>query len=296
MKKSIRKYAATMLATALFLFAGSCIKDDLQDMPYLYAGKIAVTADWTRRGEGVDIPALWRMSIGDYAGEETGMTHVPGRSFDPGSYTLVSHSPARGITVDGTMAMADTAGGSKDDDGMVVTGVPGWFFTNVQDVDIEAGRNNEFTAVMRQQVRELTLMIEPVGGAADRIKAIEGFLGGVAGSLDFATDTHGTPSDVELHFTKRTEGDEAGKWTVTVRLLGTAGDVQTLTAMLAYTDTSLQPTILESDLTAAMDGFNEDKTIPLVLGGALVETPEDAGMTATIEDWNTVTGGPVEAM
>ena len=172
---------------------------------------------------------------------------------------------------------------------------PGWLFTFVQEVAIEADTDYELTAVMHQQVRELTLMIEPAGDAADRIESIGGRLSGAAGSLDFATGTHGTPSEVELHFTKITEGDDAGKWMATVRLLGIAGNSQRLTATLTYTDGNPQPTSLNSDLTAALDGFNDDKTTPLTLGGTLAETPDETGFTGEITGWETVDSGGVDA-
>lgn len=256
---------------------------------HIPTGKVAVTADWSDRGEGVDIPASWHIAMGDYTGTETGETHAPDYLFNPGSYTLAVYNPADGITVSGTTATVATA------DGDFIANTPGWLFTSVQEVAIEADTDYELTAVMHQQVRQLTLVIEPTGDAADRIESIEGTLSGAAGSLDFATGTHGTPSEVELHFTKITDGDDAGKWTATVRLLGIAGDAQRLTATLTYTDGNPQPTSLNSDLTAALDGFNDGKTVPLTLGGTIAETPGDAGFTGEITDWETVDGGGVDA-
>ena len=55
----------------------------------------------------------------------------------------------------------------------------------------------------------------------------------------------------------------------TVRLLGIAGDAQRLTATLTYTDGNPADTGLESNLTAALKDFNNDKTEPLTLGGGL---------------------------
>ena len=199
------------------------------------------------------------------------------------------YNPADGITVSGTTAAVAAA------DGSFITGIPGWFFTSVQAVAIAADTDYSLTAAMHQQVRELTLMIEPAGDAADRIESIGGTLSGAAGTLDFATGTHGTPSEVKLHFTKITSGDDAGKWTATVRLLGIAGDAQRLTATLTYTDGNPQPTSLISDLTTALDGFNDGKTAPLTLGGTIAETPGEAGFTGEITGWETVDGGNVDA-
>lgn len=287
--KTTTRYTTTILTLALLLTLGGCVKDELHDTPHPDTGKVTVTADWSDRGEGVDIPVSWHIVMGDYTGTETGATHSPDYLFNPGSYTLAVYNPADGITVSGMTAAVAAA------DGSFIVNTPGWLFTSVQEVAIEADTDYELTAEMHQQVRQLTLVIEPAGDAADRIETIEGTLSGSAGTLDFATGTHGTPSEVELHFTKITEGDNAGKWTATVRLLGIVGDAQRLTATLTYIDGNPQPTSLNSDLTAALDDFNDDKTTPLTLGGTLAETPDEAGFTGEITGWETVDGGGVDA-
>ena len=285
------RYTTTILSLALLLTLGGCVKDELHDTPHPDTGKVTVTADWADRGEGVDIPASWHIVMGDYTGTETGATHSPDYLFNPGSYTLAVYNPADGITVSGTTATVVQQAETE----AFISNAPGWLFTSVQEVAIEADTDYSLTAVMRQRVRELTLVIEPAGDAADRIETIEGTLSGAAGTLDFATGTHGTPSEVELHFTKITDGDNAGKWTATVRLLGIAGDAQRLTATLTYADGNPQPTSLNSDLTTALNGFNDGKTTPLTLGGTIAETPGEAGFTGEITDWETVDGGGVDA-
>ena len=287
--KTTTRYTTTILSLALLLTPGGCVKDTLYDTPHPDTGKVTVTADWADLGEGVDIPASWHIVMGDYTGTETGATHSSDHLFSPGSYTLAAYNIPEGITASGTTAAVAAA------DGSFITGIPGWLFTSVQEVEIEADTDYSLTAVMHQQVRQLTLVIEPTGDAADRIESIEGTLSGAAGTLDFATGTHGTPSEVELHFTKITEGDDVGKWMATVRLLGIAGDAQRLTATLTYTDSNPQPTSLNSDLTSALDDFNDGKTSPLTLGGTIVETPTEAGFTAEITGWETVDGGNVDA-
>lgn len=287
--KTTTRYTTTILSLALLLTLGGCVKDELHDTPHPDTGKVTVTADWSDRGEGVDIPAEWTVTMGGYTGTETGATHSPDYLFNPGSYTLAVYNPADGITVSGMTAAVAAA------DGGCIVNTPGWLFTSVQEVEIEADTDYSLTAVMHQQVRELTLVIEPTGDAAERIESIEGTLSGAAGTLDFATGTHGTPSEVKLHFTKITEGDDVGKWMATVRLLGIAGNSQRLTATLTYTDGNPQPTSLNSDLTAALDGFNDDKTTPLTLGGSLAETPDEAGFTGEITGWETVDSGGVDA-
>ena len=273
---------SVVYVAAMLLAATSCVKDELHDTPHPDTGKITVTADWSDRGDGVDTPAKWTVTMGDYTGTETGTTHTPDYLFAPGSYTLAAYNTPEDITISGTTA--------------TVTGTPGWLMTSVQEVTVEADTDYELTAVMHQQVRQLTLVIEPTGDSAGRIESIEGSLSGAAGTLDFATWTYGAASDVALHFTKITEGGDAGKWTATVRLLGIAGDTQRLTATLTYADGNPTDTSLESDLTAALADFNSDKTAPLTLGGALVETPEETEFSGfEITGWEPVDGGDASA-
>ena len=287
-------YKTSLLAAALLLAATSCVKDELHDMPHPDTGKITVTADWTDRGDGVDIPAEWTVTMDGYTGTETEATHTPDYLFAPGNYTLAAYNPPENITISGTTATVAKAHGDAAD--LFISNAPGWLFTSVQEVTIEADTDYELTAVMHQQVRQLTLVIEPTGDAKDRIESIEGHLSGAAGAFDFATGTYGAASDVALHFTKITEGEDAGKWTATVRLLGIAGDTQRLTATLTYADGNPADTGLESDLTAALADFNADKTVPLTLGGTIAETPEETEFSGfEITGWEPVDGGDASA-
>ena len=284
----------TIILTALLL--SSCVKDTLYDTPHPDHGMISVTADWSARGEGIDIPATWTVTMGDYTGTETSATHAPDHLFDPGSYTLAVWNPAEGITVSGTTATVAAATGNDAVAGAFISNAPGWLFTSVQQVLIEKDTDYPLTAAMKQQVRELTLVVEPTGDAAGRITEIVAHLTGAAGTLDFATDTYGAASNVVLPFTKITEGDDAGKWKATVRLLGVTGTEQLLTGEIRYADGNPTPTTLKSDLTEALAAFNTGKGESLTLGGTLVETPEGMEVDgAGITGWEEVEGDDVNA-
>ena len=290
--KTTTRYTRTILTLALLFTLGSCVKDELHDTPHPDTGKVTVTADWTDRGDGVDIPAEWTVTMGDYTGTETGATHSPDYLFTPGSYTLAVYNPADGITVSGTTATVVQQAETE----AFISNAPGWLFTSVQEVAIEADTDYELTAVMRQQVRELTLVVEPTGDAAGRITEIVAHLTGAAGTLDLATDTYGAASNVVLPFTKITEGADAGKWKATVRLLGVTGTEQLLTGEIRYADGNPTPTTLKSDLTEALAAFNTGKGESLTLGGTLVETPEGMEVDgAGITGWEEVKGDDVNA-
>ena len=288
--KTMTGYTTTILSLALLLTLGGCVKDELHDTPHPDTGKVTVTADWSDRGEGVDIPASWQIVMGDYTGTETGATHSSDHLFSPGNYTLAAYNIPEGITVSGTTAAVAAA------DGGFIVNTPGWLFTSVQEVEIEADTDYSLTAVMHQQVRELTLVVEPTGDAAGRITEIVAHLTGAAGTLDFATDTYGAASNVVLPFTKITEGADAGKWKATVRLLGVTGTEQLLTGEIRYADGNPTPTTLKSDLTEALKEFNTGKGESLTLGGTLVETPEGMEVDgAGITGWKPIDGGEVGA-
>ena len=290
------RYISIMAAAAGLLLTASCVKNTLYNTPHPDHGKITVTADWSARGEGIDIPAAWTVSMDDYTGTETSATHAPDHLFAPGSYTLAVWNPAEGITVSGTTATVAAATGNRAGTDAFVDNAPGWFFTYTEQVSIEKDCDYTFIAAMKQQVRELTLVIEPTGDAAGRITEIAASLTGAAGTLDFATDTYGAASSVVLPFTKITEGADAGKWTATVRLLGVTGTEQLLTGEIRYADNNPLPTTLKSDLTEALKDFNAGKSESLTLGGTLVETPEETEFSESeITGWETVEGGDVDA-
>ena len=115
------------MAAALLL--SSCVKDTLYDTPHPDYGKIAVTVDWSACGEGINIPATWTVTMGDYTGTETSATHAPDHLFAPGSYTLAVWNPAEGITVNGTTATIAAATGNRAGTDAFVNNAPGWFFT-----------------------------------------------------------------------------------------------------------------------------------------------------------------------
>ncbi len=275
------------ISAAAAILIGACdVKDPVYNTPHPEHGKITLTADWSERGEGVDIPGSHHVRAnGDETGRQTFTVHTNDHPelFEPGSHRLHLWHDAAGITVGGNTASvgATTRAGN-------INPSPDWFFSAAMDVEIEADKVHPVTAAMQQQVRELTLVIEPTGGTTDKIENIAGTLSGVAATLDIDTGAHGTPSDAALTFTKITTGADAGKWSATVRLLGVAGSAQTLTGTITFTNGGPAAVSLDSNLTTALANFNADKTTPLTLGGTVVETPTGAGFTASIIGWNVI--------
>lgn len=277
------------------LLAGCDVKAPIYNTPHPDHGTVTLTADWSCIGEGLTAPASYTVKVADYTVTVSGVTNRLDRLFVPGRYSIYAYNIAEHITVTGTTANVEAASAPAGQTGTFVRNTPGWLFASATDATIEADTEHAYTAVMQQQVRQLTFIIEPTGGTVDKIERIEGYLSGAAATLDIADGTHGTPSNVELQFSEIAEGENAGKWAATVRLLGTAGAQQQLTATIAFTDGSPVPMTLTSDLTTALAAFNADKRTPLTLGGSVVETPTGSGVGATITDWTAGVGGDIDA-
>lgn len=294
------------LLSGILLLASCDVKDPIYNTPHPDSGKITLTTDWSGIGEGLTAPANYTVVAGDYTATLSGTTNVLDHLFAPGKYGIYVYNPAEHVSVSGTTATVaqqsmvtptDRSGSASRADGAgpFIHSAPGWLFTSVTEVQINKDTDHAFTAVMQQQVRGLTLIIEPTGGTTDKIESITGTLSGVASTLDFANDTHGAPANAALTFSKITSGADAGRWGATVRLLGVAGAQQKLNAQIHFTGGSPKAVDLKSDLTAVLASFNADKRTPLTLGGRVVETPTGAGFEATITDWESVEGGEVTA-
>ena len=283
------RYIPILAAAATALLTASCVKDTLYNTPHPNHGKITVTADWSARGEGIDIPATWTIAMGDYTGTETAATHAPDHLFAPGSYTLVAWNPAEGITVSGTTATVAPASGSQTT-GTFIDNAPGWFFTHAEQVSIEKDTDYPFTAAMKQRVRELQLELEVTQGRPELIQSVTATLSGIAGIFDMEKgQTIGEPTSTVFSFTR-----DGSKLTADARLLGTMGAVQTLVLDIVFTDGG-RTQHTEVDLTEALADFNGDMTTAYRVTGTL-ETP--VGMeecNAEITGWETVEGGNASA-
>jgi len=275
--RTTNKLLTTAVGAAMLLTACNT-KDPIYDTEHPDKAQITVTTDWNGIGQGATKPAEYFAAYGAEELKATQDECTFPNLLDPGTYTVHFYNKPEGIAISETTATA------------VYTATPlGWLFTGKLIEAVEADRDYTFTVPMKQQVRQLTLTIEPTGGTANKIESITASLSGVAGTLDMDSDTHGTPSNAPLTFTKGSDG----KWTATVRLLGVTGNVQKLTGTIAFTGGAPADIPLESDLSTSLAQFNADKKTPLPLGGTVVETHTGAGFAATINDWTKNTGSGI---
>jgi hypothetical protein len=238
-----------------------------------------LATDWANRGRGIDIPAGYNVKAGDYTITLSGTTNTVSRLFAPGAYHInvwntadhISVAPSLEGRAGGEVATADYS-----------NGLLGWFFTGVADRTIEADRDYTINVPMRQQVRELTLVLEPTGDAKDLLAGITASLSGVAGAIDINTGNPvGDAVSVDLVFAKGSDS----KYYDAIRLLGTTGTEQKLTVTLSYAGGNPSSQTVVCDLGSPLAVFNTDEQTPFVLNAEAIVTPTATGFTTTIDNW-----------
>lgn len=286
MKRVIKLQLVGAVAIATLL-AACDVKDPIYNTAHPADGKITLTTDWSQIGEGLTVPESYKVCVGDYTTTVSGTTNTIDNLFAPGTYRMLVYNTPENISFDETVASAGTHGD---------TYAPGWLFSYSAEVTISKDTDHAFTAVMKQQVRELTLVVEPTGDAADRIESIMGILDGMTGKFDMENETYLSPIALFLDFSKIADGPDAGKWSSTMRTFGFMPErSKWLELEISYKDDYPAMQTAKSDLTETLAGFNDNKREPLTLGSTIVETPTEAGFTATITDWTVVEGDPVVA-
>ncbi|OJV83297.1 MAG: hypothetical protein BGO34_16665 [Bacteroidia bacterium 44-10] len=258
-------------AVGAILLTACDVKDPIYETDHPGKARVTLTAGWSGIDQSITKPAGYTAVVNGTA--HTDIPATESHTFPdmaPGTYTAYLYNNADGIAISGTTATAT-----------YTATPPGWLFTGKLTETVEADKDYTFTVPMKQQVRELTLVIEPTGGTADRVESISASLSGVAGMLDMDSDTHGSPSNAPLAFTKGSNG----KWTATVRLLGVTGSEQKLTGTVAFEGGSPTDIMLDSDLSPSLSNFNRDKTTPLSLRGDMKETPTELGFVTSVTDW-----------
>lgn len=281
LKYSMKKKSAVICLICVICvpwMLASCVKDELYNTPHPDKGVVSVSVDYPQGTED------------DYTVEVDGKPLDEGDNasnpLTPGEHTVLVYNTPEGFTVtdgiacvervDGTRALAD-----------LIDPLPETLYSGTKTVTVVADDTLHVDLDILQRTRDLRLELTVTEGDPERIAAITGTLSGVAGAYDLRSETlHGEAVSTAPAFTRSGDKIEAD-----LRLLGTKGEVQTLTLTLTFTDGLTQTT--ESDLTEVLAGFGSDMTEPFTLTAGL-RTPMEAGFSASITDWEVVDGGHVD--
>ena len=288
--KYITKNIVLAAMVAAMLFAGCDTEDPIYDVPHTASGTITLTTDWSQIGTGNTVPPNYTVRVGDYSVLLTGETNEIENLFTTGDCTAYVYNTAESITISGTMATVAGAATPTGATGSFINNAPDWMYACRLDETISENTDYNFTALMAQQVRELTFVLTLTGEETDMVSTVTGVLTGVAGNYDMSNGTHSMPSNVAMTFVKQTTGEYEGKYIATVRFLGIVGNDQTITISITYTDNTLGtqvvgPTSVSSDLAM----FNTNKRTPVSLNIDM-ETLTRGTITLTT-DWSQIGTG-----
>ncbi len=280
-----RKYTTTILATALLFSLGGCVKDELHDTPHPDKGIVAVSIDLPQGASGED----YTVEIDGTTADGKEGHYTVSDPLPPGEYTVLAYNTPQGFTVTDGIARVERTDGTVRAITDFINPLPDYLYSGTERITVMADDTLRMNLDVTQRVRDLHIELTVTEGDPERIAAIAGTLSGVAEAYDLRNETlYGEAVSTRPTFTR--SGD---KVSADLRLLGVLGDAQTLTLVLTFTDGQTQT--VESDLTEILADFNGDMEEALGIEGEL-HTPVRAGMEATIKDWNTIPGDPVEAM
>jgi hypothetical protein len=249
-----------------------------------------LTVDWSScTGE---IPPTYSIRIDDWSQTLSTDVSTVDRLLDPGDYSIRLYNESADITVSGTTATLRQTGTATRAGEPQLPTLPYWLYTSHQEATFEADADYDLRMKMTQQLRQLTLTLEVSPDEVEPV-AISALLYGAAGSMDFVAETYGTPSVVPIEFTRQADGT----WSATVRLLGfvtdTGDSFAPLRGEIVFANGYQAP--FESNLSAQLTGFNNQKAQPLTLYSLIELTSTEAGFSATITPWRNTPVGSGQA-
>lgn len=281
-----------MFLSLFTLLLTGCAKDDDYNTSHPDKGAVMVTADWSGRSSDATVPGTYVLRIGEREQTVNGQTNAFKELFLPGKQNLLILHQPEGVTVSGTIVTVSTLSDNT------LEPMPGYLFSGRKELEIIADDTLRVTVPMQQHIRNLTLTLKLNPGDRERIRATSATLTGIASAVDLTTgaiiSTNGKTVVPTFAFgtdkTARATGQPI--LVATLRLLGvTTEDKQIMTLDINLTDDTVHT--ITTDLTESLKAFGTGAEMePLTLGTTL-ELPAEAGLTATIDDWNVVNNGNI---
>lgn len=284
------KYNLIAVASLMVLSLTSCVKKDIFYTPHPDKGAVVVTADWTEAPSETDVPQAWSFCIN---GGEVYQSVHPSQCYPellaPGKYTLLVYNEPQGFTLNGTTAVVDSYS-----DGLLVA-EPGYLYSATQELEVVKDDTLRVTVPMKRLLSAVSMKVTLDGESAD-VADIEASLSGVSGSVELATgEISESPQAVRLDVktAETASRADAGKeLELKCRILGVCvGYGQTLTVKIKNKDGHISS--VTSDVTEELEKVNTDKQ-PVELEGS-VSVSQDGHFSGTIDNWEIVSGGDVEA-
>ena len=280
-----------MAAALVALSLTSCVKDDLFDTPFPDKGTVVITTDWAKALAESDIPASYFLSMdGGEAVRANQKTFTYPDLLMPGEHSLLVYNEPQGITINANMAAVNLL-----PDGTAEP-MPGYLFSATQKLAVVQDDTLRVSIPMERRVCPITMNLTLSGENTGKIAKIEASLSGVAGSVDMQSGAIGTENltvnPVVEQASAQTRAYTEGKVELKCRVLGVnKAERQMLTITITMDDGYVST--ITSDLTEYLEDLNT-KMDPIALTGT-VEAPQDGHFSGTIENWEVVSGGDIDA-
>ena len=272
-----KKTESILVLSALLLT--SCIKDELHNTPHPDRGVVGMSVDFPQGTEEED----YTVEVDGIPLDAGAVASTP---LTPGEHTVLVHNTPAGFTVTDGIAYVERMDATRAQTDLIDP-LPEPLYSGRQTVNVQADDTLHVEVDVLPRTRDLLLDLTVIEGDPDRIATVTGTFSGMAGAYDLRNETlYGEAADTRTAFTRN-----GNKLTAALRILGTRGEAQVLTLVLTFTDGQTQT--VTSYLTEALARFGEDMTRPYTLTGGL-RTPIEAGLSATITDWDVVDGGSVD--
>ncbi|MGC3978601.1 MAG: hypothetical protein QM751_10445 [Paludibacteraceae bacterium] len=143
----------------------SCTIVDLEEP---LKGNITLVTDWSKCTSGIEQPTSYSVIVNNQMLNYTQATNLL-PELTAGNYSIHIYNTPEKISIVGTTTSVATANHQVDP-------LPGWLFTATTQAIYADFKVETITAVMQQQVRQLTITLKPEGGTIGRIASISAIL------------------------------------------------------------------------------------------------------------------------
>ena len=287
-RKTVLPVAAAALTFAVTMTG--CVKDELFNTPHPDKGAVVVTTDWTDALVEATVPDTYFLSMdGGETKEVQAVTNCYPDLLLPGKHILLAYNEPQGMKVSGTTAMVNSL---KDG---TLEPLPEYLFSAMKELDVVQDDTLRITVPMIRRLCPIVLNLTLGGENTEDIASITATLGGMAASVDLRTGAAGNENatvTLDVKQQTKTRAYTEGKLEMRCRTVGVnLAERQLLTIEVRMADGYVQTIV--SDLTDWLKDLNAEMD-PIELTGT-VETPQDGHFSGTIEDWETVSGGDIDA-
>lgn len=239
-------------------------------------GAISLSADWSERAEGVNLPSTYTVELNGTTAElDIHSSVIPGL-FAPGSASLSAWNTPQGFNITDRKATLALEPGTQG----LHTSQADWLFSGSTDITILADDTLHTALTMRQRMRLLRFELTVAEGEYNRIASIYATLSGIATTIDLRTGMPTDATGTAFIALQRTGNKISGE----ARLPGISAAMQELTVILSYEGNEPLPQTTRSDLSQQLTDFNDGKLSIVTLSGNL-RSPISVHAGSTVIDW-----------